>query len=198
MAAIWTVAGPDNRIEFQPPPGSVQMRFRALPSAAALMLVPAFASAQSNPVATAFRENAKEAEKNLIAASEELDGSKYGFKPTPAQMSFGDIVAHLSQGNDFLCGNIGGMKAPTRAKVATTAGKAALMARLKETFAFCDQALASLDDSKLSEHVPWFGGGKITRAAMMTATTADWADHYSQQAIYLRLNGKLPPTAKKP
>jgi len=122
------------------------MRFRALPSAAALMLVPAFASAQSNPVATAFRENAKEAEKNLIAASEELDGSKYGFKPTPAQMSFGDIVAHLSQGNDFLCGNIGGMKAPTRAKVATTAGKAALMTRLKETFAFCDQALASLDE----------------------------------------------------
>lgn len=174
------------------------MRFRAFPSAAALMFVPAFLGAQSNPVATAFRENAKEAAKNLIAASEELDGSKYGFKPTPAQMSFGDIVLHLSQGNDFLCGNIGGMKAPTRTKIATTAGKAAMMARLKETFAFCDQALASLDDSKLSDQVPWFGGGHITRAAMMTATTADWADHYSQQAIYLRLNGKLPPTAKKP
>jgi hypothetical protein len=33
---------------------------------------------------------------------------------------------------------------------------------------------------------------------MIVATTADWADHYSQQAIYLRLNGLLPPTAKKP
>ena len=28
-------------------------------------------------------------------------------------------------------------------------------------------------------------------------TVADWADHYSQMAIYLRLNGLLPPTAKK-
>jgi hypothetical protein len=25
---------------------------------------------------------------------------------------------------------------------------------------------------------------------------ADWADHYGQQAIYLRLNGVLPPTAR--
>jgi hypothetical protein len=37
----------------------------------------------------------------------------------------------------------------------------------------------------------------VTRAALMTITTGDWADHYSQSAIYLRLNGLLPPTAKK-
>ena len=173
------------------------MHLRPLASAAALVLLPSIALAQ-NPVATAFRDNAKEAAKNLIAASEEMPASKYGFKPTPAQMSFADIVEHLSMGNDFLCGNIGGMKAPTRTKVATTAGKVALMARLKETFAFCDQALAGLDDSKFTESLPWFGGSKVNRATMMTATTADWADHYSQQAIYLRLNGLLPPTAKKP
>jgi hypothetical protein len=127
-----------------------------------------------------------------------MPADKYAFKPTPAQMSFGDIVAHLAQGNDFLCGNIGGMKAPTRTKVAPTDSKAALMARLKETFAFCDRALAGLKDAKFTEQLPWFGGSKVTRAAMMTATTADWADHYSQQAIYLRLNGLLPPTAKPP
>jgi Tfp pilus assembly protein PilZ len=38
----------------------------------------------------------------------------------------------------------------------------------------------------------------MSRAAIMTLTTGDWADHYSQYAIYLRLNGLLPPTAKKP
>jgi hypothetical protein len=31
----------------------------------------------------------------------------------------------------------------------------------------------------------------------MTLTTADWADHYSQLANYLRLNNLLPPTAKQ-
>jgi DinB family protein len=113
-------------------------------------------------------------------------------------MTFGEIVDHLSEGNDYLCGSVGGMKAPTRSKVGPTATKDALVARLKDTFAFCDKALAGLDDSKLGEQLPFFGGKTKTRASVMTLTTGDWADHYSQSAIYLRLNGLLPPTAKKP
>ncbi|MFL5479856.1 MAG: DinB family protein, partial [Gemmatimonadaceae bacterium] len=102
------------------------------------------------------------------------------------------------QGNDYLCSSIGGMKAPERAKIATTAGKDALIVRLRETFAFCDQALAPLTDAGLGEQLPFFGGRKMSRAAVMTLTTGDWADHYSQYANYLRLNGMVPPTAKKP
>jgi hypothetical protein len=136
--------------------------------------------------------------KNLIAAAEEMPADKYSFRPTPAQMSFAMIVDHLSNGNDYLCNKIGGGAMPTRSKVDTTAGKDALVARLKETFAYCEQTLASLDDSKLGEAVPFFGGKPMQRASIMTITTGDWADHYSQSAIYLRLNGLLPPTAKKP
>ena len=91
-----------------------------------------------------------------------------------------------------------GGKAPTRTKIAATNSKDALVARLKETFAYCDQALAAVDDSKLGEMLPFFGGRSITRASMFTVTAADFADHYSQLAIYLRLNGLLPPTAKRP
>jgi len=94
--------------------------------------------------------------------------------------------------------SLGGVKAPTRTKVASTDGREALLARLRETFAFCDQALAPLTDANLAEQLPFFGGRKMSRAAIMTLTTVDWADHYSQSAIYLRLNGLLPPTAKKP
>jgi len=153
---------------------------------------------QANPVADAFRDNAREAAKNLIAAAEEFPADKLKFKPTPAQMSVGDIIVHLSNGNDYLCGTIGGVKAPTRTKVDHDDSKDALLARLRETFAFCDQALAPLTDANLAEQLPFFGGRKMSRAAVMTVTTGDWADHYSQAAIYLRLNGMLPPTAKKP
>jgi uncharacterized damage-inducible protein DinB len=166
---------------------------------AALVFLPVVAAAQqANPVADAFRENAKQQAKNLIAAAEEFPAEKFGYKPTPAQMSFGDIVVHLAQGNDYLCGAIGGVKPPTRTKVDHDDAKPALLARLRETFAFCDQALASLTDSNLGEQLPFFGGRKMSRAAIMTLTTGDWADHYSQWAIYMRLNGMLPPTAKKP
>jgi hypothetical protein len=172
------------------------MRLRLYAAAFVAALMPSLAAAQS-PVAVAFRDNAKDIGKNLIAAADVMPADKYSFKPTPAQMSFGDIVAHLAQGNDFLCGSIGGVKAPARAKISATDSKDALVARLRETFQFCDEALASLDDSKLTAQLPMFGGKTMSRAAVETLTTGDWADHYSQAAIYLRLNGLLPPTAKK-
>jgi len=162
-----------------------------------LVLAQATPAAATAPVSTAFRESTANYAKNLVAAAETMPADKYGFKPTPAQMSFADIVVHLSQGNDYLCGAIGGEKAPARSKIAATDGKDALVARLKETFAFCDNALAKLDDTKLAEAIPFFGGRSMTRAAIMNITTGDFADHYSQTAIYLRMNGELPPTAKK-
>ena len=170
---------------------------RAL-SVFALSLAPAVLLAQKAPVADAFRQNAQRVGKNLIAAAEEMPADKYSFRPTPAQMSFAQIVLHLAEGNDYLCGTIAGQKAPARPKIDTTGSKEALVNRLRETFTFCDQALASVDDSKLAEPLPFFGGRPMSRAAVMTTTTADWADHYSQAAIYLRLNGLLPPTAKRP
>jgi hypothetical protein len=153
--------------------------------------------AAQSPVATAFRDNAKSIGKNLIAAAEVMPADKYNYRPTAPQMSFADVIVHLQEGNDLLCGVIGGMKAPTRPKMAATAPKDSLIARLRETFKFCDEALAKLDDSKLSEELTLFGAKKYTRAAVETITTGDWADHYSQLANYLRLNNLLPPTAKK-
>ena len=171
------------------------MRFRvALPCLAALL--PVLAAAQStSPVADAFRNEAKTRGKNLMAAAEVMPADKYGFKPTPAQMTFGDVVNHLAGGNDAFCSAIGGVKAPARTKISGTDSKATLTARLKETFDFCNEALAKLDDSKLAEPMNMFGMSS-TRAGFMLIAADDWGDHYSQSSIYLRLNGLLPPTAK--
>jgi hypothetical protein len=173
------------------------MKLKHLSLSAAVLFAPGVMLAQ-NPVADAFRDNAAYEGKNLIAAAEDFPAAKYGYKPTKAQMSFGDIMVHLAQGNDYLCGEIGGVKAPARTPVKATAKKAELVARLKETFEFCNTSLKALDDSKLAEELDFFGGPKKTRAAVMTLTTGDWADHYSQFANYMRINGMIPPTAKKP
>src|SRR5207342_1307196 len=143
------------------PSPECSMRFRiAVPLLAALLpaLLPVIAAAQSaSPVADAFRNEAKTRGKNLMAAAEVMPADKYGFKPTPAQMSFGDVVLHLAGGNDAFCSAIGGGKAPARTKLTVADGKTALTARLKETFDFCNEALAKLDDSKLAEPMNMFG-----------------------------------------
>jgi hypothetical protein len=148
------------------------------------------------PVSNALRSITERSGKNLIAAAQEMPADKYGFKPTPAQLSFGEVIAHLSGGNDYLCSSIGGVTAPKRTELSKTASKEQLVARLRETFTFCDTALAKVDDSGLTAKLPFFDMGEVTRAEMMFAAAEDWADHYSQLAIYLRLNGHLPPTAK--
>ncbi len=158
--------------------------------------LPALAAAQAPaPVSDSFRRTLARQEKNLVASAEEMPADKYGYKPTAAQMTFGEVVLHVAGDNDEVCAPIGDIKAPERAKLTPTDDKAKLVARLRESFALCDQVAAHLDDSGLGGRISAFGA-QLTRAAFMSERTEDWSDHYSQISIYLRLNGLLPPTAR--
>src|SRR5438477_13053765 len=93
----------------------------------------------ASPVADALRAMEQRYARILVAAAEAMPADKYSYRPTPAQMSFAQIQAHLAnEGNDLLCGKVAGVTAPARATAAdSTLGKDALVARLKETFTFC-------------------------------------------------------------
>ena len=54
-----------------------------------------------------------------------------------------------------------------------------------------------MDDSNLGETTLGFGGQPFSRARFGIGLATNWADHYAEAAMYLRLNGILPPTAKK-
>ena len=170
----------------------------ALPATLTAQAAGAAPAASANPVSDALRQMEQRYARILVAAAEAMPAEKYNYRPTPAQMSFAMIQVHLAnEGNDLLCGKVAGMTPPTRAAAAdTTLGKDALVARLKETFQFCEQAFAKLDDSQLSKPIQLFGPNPFTMAAAMFITVGDWADHYSQEANYLRLNGITPPTAQ--
>jgi hypothetical protein len=150
----------------------------------------------ASPLAEAVRSSAGRAATNFIGAAEDMPAAKYGFKPSPAQMSFGDVIAHMAAGNDALCSSIGGVALPKRSAMSAGAPKEKLLVRLNETFQFCESSLAGVDDSQLDAKVPYFGE-QTSRAAVMVAAAEEWAGHYSQIAVYLRLNGLQPPTAKR-
>jgi DinB superfamily len=168
-----------------------------LAALACCLTATAAAQDPATPVSDGLRSIAQRQEKNLLASAEEMPADKYGFKPTAAQMSFGNVIAHLAEGNDYLCSKVGGVDSPKRSEVTEAAPKEKLVARLRETFQFCHSVLAKVNDSKLSGKVPFFGNSEVSRAEAMFALAEDWAGHYSQLAVYLRLNGLLPPTAKR-
>jgi len=151
----------------------------------------------ANPVATAVRSSVERQSKNLIAATEEMPADKYSYQPTPAQNSFGHLVVHMANSNFRLCAMISGVEIPKMDELKETDGKDKLTGALKSSFDFCTQSLAKVDDSKLGEVVFTRGAFTLTRASAMIALTNDFADHYSAAAMYLRLNGLLPPTAQQ-
>src|SRR5271155_2651507 len=120
---------------------------------------------------------------------------KYGFKPTAEMNTFGHVVIHIAQSNYSLCSKLSGSAAP-EVKLADTDGKDKLVAGLKDSFAFCTTVLANADDAKLGEQIPLFGGKMMPRAVAWIALSDGWNDHYGALAVYLRLNGILPPTAQ--
>jgi DinB superfamily len=149
----------------------------------------------ANPVSTTVKNQLPRFNKNMVAAAESMPADKYGFKPTPEMNSFGHLVIHIVESNNVLCSKISGVTAP-EAKLAETDGKEKLVASLKSSFEFCTTALANVDDSKLSESMILFGNRPASRAAALIGLSDGWSDHYGAQAIYLRLNGILPPTAQ--
>lgn len=157
---------------------------------------PVLAQAPANPVTTAFHGEISRAQRNIVAAVQDMPADKFNFRPTPAQMSFAQAAVHIAQGNDMMCGWLSGEKPPTPAKVDSTSSKDSLVAALQASFAFCHAAASKLDDSKLGVMVPFFGGRQMTRAAEILTLVGDWYDHYSAYATYMRLNGVLPPTAR--
>ncbi|MGA7918288.1 MAG: DinB family protein [Candidatus Acidiferrales bacterium] len=168
----------------------------------ALLLLAASATAQTmpaqtqNPVRAALRDILPNRQKNTLAAVEAMPADKFNFKPSADQMTFGHLIIHMVETNNILCSKAAAVPAPKAEDLKDTDSKDKLAAALKGSFDFCSDALAKMDDSKLGETTEGFGGKQVTRAWISLILSGAWADHYAEAAMYLRLNGVLPPSAQ--
>ena len=80
---------------------------------ALLLLAASAATAQTkNPVSSALRDILPGRQKNTIAAVEAMPADKFNYKPTPDQMPFGHLVAHMIGANYTLCSGAAAVPAP--------------------------------------------------------------------------------------
>jgi uncharacterized damage-inducible protein DinB len=175
----------------------------ALPLSLAAQQTPA--GPPANPITAAFRGRTLGLQRNIAQAFDSIPEAKFSYKPTPAQLSIGYIAQHVASDNYLFCNNFGAMKATVPAKDSATADsikatwpKDTLVAKLKASFTFCENAFAQLDDAKLADQITLTFNGQSrpsTRVTMVLGHVLDIEDHYSQLANYMRLNNILPPTA---
>ena len=162
---------------------------------AAPAAAPQTAAPVKNPVLTALRTLLPARQKNTLAAIDAMPADKFAYKPTPDQMSFAHLVIHIAESNNGLCAKIADVPAPKVDELKETDPKDKLLAAARASFDFCSSALANVDDSKLGDNVD-FGRVQGPRAMGVFFLAGGLADHYGAAAMYLRLNGILPPSAQ--
>ena len=182
-------------------------------SRAALLLVvaPLALAAQQpapskDPITAVVKQRTMAYQQRLAQAFDSIPERLFSYKPTPAQLTIGYIAQHLASDNNYYCSQFGAMKPTRTAEETSTADsikatwpKDKLVTQLKQSFKFCEDALAQLDDAKLADQetqtLPNGQTRTVTRAGAAIGHLTDMADHYSQLANYMRLNNILPPTA---
>ncbi len=163
------------------------------------------AGPQPDPITAAFKRRITGLHRNIAQAFDSIPESKFGYKPTPAQLSIGYIAQHVASDDYLFCTKFGPLQPTLSAEDTTTADsvkahwpKDKLVSKLKESLKYCDDAIAQINDAKLADQVSVSFGGQTqqtTRASMVLGHALDMSDHYSQLANYMRLNGILPPSA---
>ncbi len=162
---------------------------------AALVFLPATAFAQANPFRDAVKAQLAQIKTPITRTAEKVGEDLYAFKPTPDVRSLGQLLGHIADGNYGICSMASGIK-PTASgieKSATT--KAALQQALVDSFAFCEQAIAGMDEKKAAEAIKAFGSMQ-PRLMVLAFNNSHLNEHYGNLVTYMRLKGIVPPSSE--
>ena len=139
-----------------------------------------------------FYENAK---RDILRSADKMPEDKYAFKPTDSVRSYGQLLAHVADGQYEFCGAAAGNH-DDKGIEQSAKTKAAIVAALKSAFAYCDDIYAGMTDGKAAELIPAFGGAKITRLSMLDFNVSHTMEHYGNIVTYLRIEGIVPPSSE--
>lgn len=164
---------------------------------AVLLLTPAaaFAQAGANPFTDAVKAQLAQIKTPIVRTAEKVGEDLYGFKPTPEVRSLGQLIAHIADGNNGICGAASGMKPAQTGIEKSVTGKAALQKALADSFTFCEQAIASMDDEKGAELAKSFLGMQ-PRLMVLAFNNSHLNEHYGNLVTYMRLKGVVPPSSE--
>lgn len=136
--------------------------------------------------------------RNLADAAESMPEAEYEFRPTPQIRTFGQLVGHVINANNFFCSQAAGASTPAT-DYELVSGKAALVKALNESLDRCDRAYSSTTDANFNQPVMMAAGvgmapAKTVRGAVLVFNVAHNNEHYGNVMVYMRLKGHVPPS----
>ncbi len=163
--------------------------FTALLAVSGLVTLPTFAADNSS-----FAKHWANSVALTEAVAEAMPADGYDFVPPstvmPKEMTFGELMVHIVQGDMSYIGRASGQKGPE--KPATT-DKAAVTKFMKEGLDFCTKTIASMTDEQMAKMVGP-EGKQVSGQELLWGGFTHMAHHRGQAEVYLRLKGVKPPT----
>ncbi len=146
-----------------------------------------------------FSQNIKEAiVKHLetsrdftLKVADAMPDKDYGFKLTPAQMSFAEQMVHLSQGFDYFLDPLNGKK-PNPAKPPSLS-KADVIAFQKAAFERAITKVSDLTEEQISKKSYQSEEGNMSGVDLLLGLLDHTTHHRASAEMYLRAKGITPP-----
>ena len=136
-----------------------------------------------------------------IAVASAMPAESYNFRPNPEEMSFGQLMAHIAGINEYACAIASGLPRPTlppkivewsKDTEKVDVSKETAMPFLKESFEFCNKAVAAMTPARL-DTVVGPAARNLTGFEWLFAYFTHTAHHRAQAEVYLRVKGIKPP-----
>lgn len=137
--------------------------------------------------------------RRLIDMAEDFPEDKYGYKATPQQRTFAEVLLHVAASNYFFTNPVNGKnekidESPTQATYKT---KADVVAYLKKSFADGAAAIKAKGDRGMSEEfVEPFSNQYMRVSDLAYGLVGHSSEHYGLLVAYYRLNGMVPPESR--
>jgi len=169
-----------------------------------LMIALAVPALAQTTVKDALAKHWKTSGEFTIAVAEAMPADGYTFRPNPDEMNFGQLMAHIAGVNNNACANASGLpRLDLPPKIAEWAkatqkvdvDKDTAIAFLRDTFAFCDKAVAAMTPERM-DTVQGPPARKLTGFEWLWGYFTHTAHHRGQAEVYLRVKGIKPPDYK--
>jgi uncharacterized damage-inducible protein DinB len=141
----------------------------------------------------AFYSSAKS---TILRSVDKVPDDLWNFKPTPAVRTFGQLFAHIADGQYEFCGMASEGKVVDKGVEKSAETKAQVLAALKDAFAYCDAAYTKMTDASAVEMVSFFNR-QATRIGAMDYNITHTMEHYGNLVTYMRLKNIVPPTSRQ-
>lgn len=136
----------------------------------------------------------------LLKIAAAMPGEKFGYRPTPAQRTWGEQILHIAQANVNQMGRLGSKRPAPVVDMALTS-PTAILKTLADSFDYGTAVLEEQTDTALirqAANTPFdrFMGPSAGVRVVYYVAGHTW-DIYGQMVVYLRLNGITPPASQR-